>query len=726
MCKKLMFLISLVSVLVLASSALAADYHWDGDSPWSLGLWVDPCNWEEGVAPDDCGDRAYIGSTGHNPTVVITTIEVEEVRGPAWDATADHELLLVWDANLTVCNRWRVEETLPYTAYITLIDRAKVRINGRFVAHGDDQSVVIDLSDDTEFYVRDDLRAGDEEEDYFELNMTDRAYLYAGNDDDGFRHNDGELHVSVSGNAILEAEYIRWRSKSDGLTCTLDVIENAQVIVNDDDFRFAGGSSDFIINVTDNAGMDIDGDWKGGEDNDFDATWTLNMPCGDSPLITMNGDLRMIDDDEASGFGQINLYGGTINVGEELRSDTDNWNIDICCNGVLILGNNVEGDVWDWHDSGHITACGFGPCGGPADLMVDYNNVNVGKTTVWIVMSNRAWDPYPPCDEEDVPCDICLSWEAGSMVEQHFVFLSTDINKLTTPGDMSALVAILPAEETTYCPEIPTTLSLTYYWRVDEVWDCGTTTGQVWSFTKVHCMPIDDFESYTDDDVDPDQVFYTWLDGAGDAGGVGGNGTGSSVYLVHNPVHCGENAMEYQYDSTGSEREMGYSEAERAFDPPLDLTDQGETLLAIWFYGDPTNIVDQETDPLDTMWFEVGANGNVARTPYGIYGSDGPADLQSAAWQVWVMSLATEFGVVDLSQIDSMAIGFGQYGRPGAQGIAQTGTVFFDCLQYCEDMCVDEWEGKRRYAPDGDLNHDCIVDEKDLEMQVDDWLEDKR
>jgi len=553
--------------------------------------------------------------------------------------------------------------------------------------------------------------------------------MYVGNCDDGFRQNNGELHVNLSGNAVLDAEYIRWRMRSEDTTCTLEMTDDAQMIVNDDNWEFSGGSSEFIANLSDNAAIEIDGDFRGGEDNDFDATYTINMTCGDSPLINIGGDLRMIDDDEAEdGFGQINLHGGTINVEGELDSETANWNIDICCNGVLILNEDVEGDVWDYHDSGNITACGFGPCGGPADLMVDYNNVNPGKTTVWAELDpNRAYDPDPACDEEDVPCDVCLSWIAGASAEQHFVFLHTDINKLTTPGDMSALVAILDAEETTYCPEVPTTLSLTYYWRVDEVWDCGTATGQVWSFTKVHCMMVEDFESYDDDDVGPNYIFDTWLDGAGNEGGIGGNGTGSSVYLVHNPVHHGENAMEYQYDSTGSEREMGYSEAERAFDPTLNFTDQGEKLLAIWFYGDPGNTIDEEPNPLDVMWFEVGdANDNVARTPYGIYAPDGPSDLQSAGWQVWVMDLATECPGVDLSKVDSMAIGFGQYGRLKEQGIAQWGTVYFDCLQVCEPMCVDEWEGRRRYGPDGDLNHDCIVDYKDLEMMVDDWLRDRR
>ena len=232
MCKKLMFLISLVSVLVLINSAFAEDYEWEGESPYSV-LWVDPFNWDplEPYGPDDCGDQAVIGATGQNPTYVVTAIEVGEVRGPAWESEGDgdHEILLVGDAVLTVCTDWRVEKTLPNTAYITLQDNAAINITGSdddrsFRAAGDDQSVVITMSDNSEFTMVGDLYCGDDDADYFELVMTDDAYMYVGNQNDGFRTDEGQQVIHLSGNAVLECEYFRFRSKSCGLsTCPVEI-----------------------------------------------------------------------------------------------------------------------------------------------------------------------------------------------------------------------------------------------------------------------------------------------------------------------------------------------------------------------------------------------------------------------------------------------------------------------------------------------------------------------
>ena len=91
MCKKLIFLISLVCVLGLVGSAFATDYNYTGDYPWSM-LYISPWNWDP-VAPyggPGPGDRAYIRSAG-GPIVLDTDIQVGEIRGPAWDNGADQE-----------------------------------------------------------------------------------------------------------------------------------------------------------------------------------------------------------------------------------------------------------------------------------------------------------------------------------------------------------------------------------------------------------------------------------------------------------------------------------------------------------------------------------------------------------------------------------------------------------------------------------------------------------
>ena len=719
MCKKLMFLISLV-LLVLASSVSATGFTWEGESPYSQ-LWVDPMNWDplEPYGPDDCGDNAEIGSTGANPTVVITAVVVNELTGPAKDATADHELLLVGDANLYVCDRWNVEDTLPFTAYITLQDNAIVYIDGRFVSHDSSQSTIMSLSDNAYFKCKDDLRFGDSDSEDFELTMTDDTYLYAGNDDDGMRQNNGEFHITLSGNAVLEAEKVQWRMRTGGVTCTMDISENAQFIVNDDNFQFCGGSGDFVLNVTDNASMDIDSEFRGGEDNDFDGTYTVNMT---GQLIYVGEKLNFIDDDRASGFGQVNLHGGVINC-EGLRSETDNWNLDIC-GGTLIIRDNDDWtqDLLDWVASGNITVCGFGLCGGPGELMIVFDPIEE-TTTAWAEMDpNIPYDPDPRCDncEDDdakVPTDQCLSWVGGQNPcegqgeLQHFVFLSTNRDKVCS-GNLSALVAILPEGTTTYCPA-PLTLGATYYWMVKEVCPCNETEGDCWCFSVEDCMVVEDMEAY-DESCTENAVWEVWKDGAGDCEGKGGDGTGSSLYLATDPVHGGSQSMEYHYDSTGSERECFYSAATKTYVPPLNLVDNFEKALVLYFYG-------QADNDSESMWVVLSDSTNEDQSTYGVYG-DSPDDIKVEDWEVWAIDIADQFPSVDMSNVVSVEIGFGPRGLcegPEDPGLP-TGMVFFDDIQLCTTTCI------HKYAPDGDVDDDCVVDWDDLKIIADEFLDDRR
>jgi hypothetical protein len=661
-----------------------------------------------------------IPSVGANPTVVITAVKVNKIEGPALDAgdeevCSDHELLLVEDACLAVCDEWQVKNTFPCLAYVTLQDRARVEIDGKFEASWDeDGGTVMDMSGDSEFIVDEYLRIGYSGDDYFELHMTGNAYLEC---DSEFRQNEGELHVTLSDNAVIEAKSHRWRMRTEDVTCTLDITDNAQFNVYDDNFRFCGGSSDFVMNVSDNASMDIADEFRGGEDDSFEGTYTVNMT---GQLIYCGEKLNFIDDGSATGFGQVNLHGGVINC-EGLRSDTDNWNLDIC-GGTLIIRDNDDWteDIEDWVESGNITMCGFGPCGAPGELMIVFDPI-AETTTVWLEDTGVAYDPDPPCDEEcggedepDVPTDQCLSWTAGSGVCDppitHFVFLSTNQEKVCN-GDLSALVAILDEGVTTYCPGA-LELGATYWWRVDEVCDCGTAEGQCWCFNVVDCMIVEDMESY-DESCGENAVWEVWLDGAGDCNGIGGNGTGSSLYIA-TEAHGGDQAMEYVYDSTGSERECAYSLATKAYDPPLNLVDNFEKAMVLWFYGDAGN--DSES-----MWVVLSDGTTDAQSTYGIVGGDDPEDIKIEDWRDWNIDMQDQFSSVDMSSVVSVSLGFGPRGLcDGEHPGAPTGAVLFDDITLCTTICVP------RYLPDGDINDDCAVDWRDVGDMAEDWLEDLR
>ncbi|MHC4240078.1 MAG: hypothetical protein ACYSUC_10045, partial [Planctomycetota bacterium] len=65
MCKKLMFLISFVSLLGLVGSASAVDRTWTNAYPWSM-LWSSGENWDP-VGVPGASDRAYINPDDVDP-----------------------------------------------------------------------------------------------------------------------------------------------------------------------------------------------------------------------------------------------------------------------------------------------------------------------------------------------------------------------------------------------------------------------------------------------------------------------------------------------------------------------------------------------------------------------------------------------------------------------------------------------------------------------------------
>ena len=711
MCKRLMFLISFVFVLGLVSSAFAETYEYTGDYPWSV-LWISPWNWEPVApygGPTGCDDEVEIPAVG--PMVIDTVVTIGGIRGPAYDGGADADMYLIKDCNLYVCDQWEVRDTDPYTGTTWIADDAIVSV-GSLRVHGDDGRAVINMSDSAQLLCRKDLRFGDQDNDYFELNMTDSAYLFVADEDDRMYMERGEFHIDLSGSAIAEVARIRARTRTEEVTCTITVRESAQLICTDDYLRLAGGDSDVTVNVLDDAIVDVDGDFYFGEDNDFTAQGVLNMS---GQLITMSGGFGFIDDDEASGFTTVNLTSGLINTEDELWSETDNWVVNICGDGVWVVDGDIVDEVRQQEAEGHWFACPGLNCrgefGSTYDLMVEYDTLEYpGKTKIWADKNlEKAWAPSPEDGATGVSSlGVDLCWCPGESAEVHHVFFSDDEAAVET-RDMAIYMGPLHGHDNTCYPSGPLMLGQTYYWAVDEQ-DAGITIveGDVWEFTVEECRAIEDMEAYT---RNPSLIYETWYDGCGYWVGeqLISNGTGSCVDLAIDKLHGGAKAMVYTYENVYQslwERDHNYSEARREFDPALDLTASGEAALIVWFHGNRDNDV-------TNMW--VLLNDGAAAT-YGDNGDD-PADITKEEWIDWNIDLA---GFTGLSAVSSLSIGFGD--KVGNVPDDALGIMWFDDIQVCPVRCVP------KYTPDiFDLNGDCITDWKDVAMQAgDNWLEDNR
>jgi hypothetical protein len=320
----------------------------------------------------------------------------------------------------------------------------------------------------------------------------------------------------------------------------------------------------------------------------------------------------------------------------------------------------------------------------------------------------RPREPKPASGATDVAPDVVLNWRAGREAASHQVYLSAN-RKAVENG--TALVATV--SQSSYTPG-PLALGKTYYWKIAEVNQAASPTlweGDLWSFSTVQYLVVDDFESYTDDVGN--RVFQTWKDGFGytePAPGYGGNGTGSAIGNASTPfmessiVHDGTQSVPFGYNNTGAGGKVRYSETERTWAVPQDWTRNGVKALTLWFYGDPNN----SAEPL-----YAAVQDSLGKIKVVVH--ENPGAVQLSGWQEWNIDLK-QFAIagVSLASIKTMYIGVGNRTTPQAGG---TGTMYFDDIRLYPPRCRPAV-----VKPAASINGDCIVDDVDLQIVAQDWL----
>ncbi|MGD8499722.1 MAG: LamG domain-containing protein [Phycisphaerales bacterium] len=190
-----------------------------------------------------------------------------------------------------------------------------------------------------------------------------------------------------------------------------------------------------------------------------------------------------------------------------------------------------------------------------------------------------------------------LIWTAGESAAGHDVYFGTDEADVND-ADTTDTTGVYRGRQNppVYTPSETIELGQTYYWRIDEVEDDGTTIhrGAVWSFTIIDHLLVDDFEDY---DAGTNEIWWSWHDGLGyvdvDAVFHPGNGTGSEVgdgttpsFTEETIVHGGGQSMPYLYDNNKADKAK-YSEAKKTLTETRDWTEQGVKALSLWFRGYP-------------------------------------------------------------------------------------------------------------------------------------------
>jgi hypothetical protein len=182
-------------------------------------------------------------------------------------------------------------------------------------------------------------------------------------------------------------------------------------------------------------------------------------------------------------------------------------------------------------------------------------------------------------------------------------------------------------------------------------------TGQVWSFMT--CLPVDDFESYTDDEGG--RIYETWIDGWT-------NNTGSTVGNPQAPfaeqtiVHSGRQSLPMDYNNVKS---PWYSEVERHWSTPQDWTFRAANTLVLYVRGAAANA----PAPL-----YVAVEDKAGRV--GVVSYPDPALVTVKQWTQWKIPLAdfTSAGV-NVTAVKKLYLGVGDRSRPAPGG---AGRIYID------------------------------------------------
>jgi F5/8 type C domain len=260
----------------------------------------------------------------------------------------------------------------------------------------------------------------------------------------------------------------------------------------------------------------------------------------------------------------------------------------------------------------------------------------------------QATRPVPSAGETDVSLTSVLSWRAGREAAAHDVCIGA------TPETLAPIETV---GDSRYLPD-GLEFGSTYYWKVDEVNEAEAVScwdGDLWSFSTVEFVAVEDFEGYGDDE---NLIYETWIDGWT-------NETGSTVGYPEAPfaeqemVHGGGQSMPLQYDNAAA---PFYSEAERDLGG-ANWSANGADTLSLYVAGKADN---------DPVAFYVAVEDTAGQIAVATH-ADGQIAL-TTDWQEWLIPFG-EFAGVNLSSVRAVYIGLGDRTNPSAGG---TGLIFID------------------------------------------------
>ncbi len=290
-------------------------------------------------------------------------------------------------------------------------------------------------------------------------------------------------------------------------------------------------------------------------------------------------------------------------------------------------------------------------------IEADGTTIHAGVVWSFTTQALTAYLPSPTDGAIDASPTPTLVWLPGQAAVEHQVYLS-DSRDAVSQGSADADKG--KVKEPTFTPEALEALT-TYYWRVDELVAGGAVqTGPVWSFTTYR--PVDDFESYNDEEGKGTRIYETWLDGWSD------NSSGSRVGYTDPPfaeqtvVRGGLQSMPLDYNNINA---PFYSEAQRTFDSPQDWTVADVNALVLYVRGKANNRPGQ-------LYLTLKDSSNHE----GVVIHSDPALATVTKWTEWriPLGLFRDLGV-NLVRVKQLRVGVSNQDDPAQGG---TGLLFLD------------------------------------------------
>ncbi|MFC1634734.1 hypothetical protein ACFL5Z_07815 [Planctomycetota bacterium] len=296
----------------------------------------------------------------------------------------------------------------------------------------------------------------------------------------------------------------------------------------------------------------------------------------------------------------------------------------------------------------------------------EFDAVETYKGDIWSFTTPGAvGNPSPANGAVDVKMVATLGWTASTSAASHEVYFGTDEETVRNADKASPEYKgskALGAES--YDPG-KLAIYTAYSWRVDEVDSQGNTLkGPLWTFTTADFLSVDDFEDYTNNDAEGEAIWQSWIDGFGVAENGAQAGYLMPPYAEQTIVHSGIQSMPLMYDNAAGA--AAYSEATLTLSYPRDWTENDVSALVIWFRGRSDNAA-------EPLYATVANSGGIP----AIVAYDDVNAAQIRDWTKWVVPLqALADQGIDLTNVDKIAVGLGNKG--GTTTAGGTGTTYFD------------------------------------------------